>query len=163
MKENLIELSYIARPVVHDYAQFAMDKGHEIDKPVSYDPAKEIYKNIQTFLSLPDNWDGYGAIAPEFKTVINSNTFINQVPENYLNCFATEDISLTPYGTVILEWHNEQNQSVISFEIGNSEIGYYSETEDRDNPSSRGIKIDILNFNNAILPLFYKVFKNAVA
>lgn len=83
---------------------------------------KELFSKIISFVSLKNNWDGYGAIPLETKSSINAFEIINQLPNKLVE--QIEDIGPNSNGTITIDWINNSNEEV-SVEIGNSVFSYY--------------------------------------
>lgn len=109
-----------------------------------YDPidgvlSMDILAKVKSFEKLEDNWDNYGAMPPSELALNNCISFFKYLPNKYFRNLNKDDISLTPYGTIILDWSEEGKN--ISIEIGDNSVGFFSEF-DNEKISSEGI-----NFN----------------
>ena len=82
----------------------------------------ELFAKIISFVSLQNNWDGYGAIPLETMSSINTNEIINQLPVNQIE--QIDEIGPNPNGTLTISWINNSNEE-ISVEIGNFVFSYY--------------------------------------
>lgn len=130
---------------------------YEFLSPVELSPLNDKIIFLNKIREIKDNWDGYGAKAPNPRAINNAITFMELLPPAYQKMLNIEDISFSPYGTIILEWQkNEDN--FISIEIGNSKIGYLSETPDKINPYSESIEFTLNEIPKEIFPVFTKVF-----
>jgi hypothetical protein len=96
---------------------------------------QKLFKEICSFKSLNNNWDGYGAIPLEIESAANAIYLISSL-SNYI--FESIDkIFPNPHGTISIMWGNSNNETV-SLEIGNNDMSYYAdisgqETEFFDN------------------------------
>lgn len=126
-------------------------------KPVEFNPLFEKTNLLKRFLNVGENWDGYGAKAPRSLVINNAINFIGALPFNYQKTLNLEEINLTPYGTVVMEWFRDQN-NYISFEIGATKIGYLTETLNGENPYSEGEEITTDEVSGTILEIFKTVF-----
>ena len=95
---------------------------------------------------MQKNWDGYGADAPDEKVINNSILFVNNLPESIQSEIQPEKVVPTPYGTLVFDF--EQNQNLISIEVGEKNIGFFSEFSDNKN-----ISLDKVTFNSNNLPI----------
>ncbi|CAD5270657.1 MULTISPECIES: hypothetical protein [unclassified Imperialibacter] len=126
------------------------------------DPLTEpVYSNIKyniiksriiSFLSFSDNWDGYGAIKPLHKTIYNSILFATLLPDSLLENLDIDEISPTPYGTIVIDFKG--NGSLISVEIGEDEVGFFSEIFGKEGPKSTGEKINPHEISQDIITVF---------
>ena len=73
-----------------------------------------------------------------------------------------EEIFITPYGTITLDWDFNTKNS-ISIEIGKTKIGFLSETEDGENPYDEAINFEPKNLPNSILEAFDKIFSTKIS
>ena len=83
--------------------------------------AERLKSRIFKIGKLKNNWDGYGAIPPNKKTINQANTFLsglNLIVLQYLN---EQDITPTPYGTIVMDFYRGSNR--LSVEFGESKIG----------------------------------------
>ena len=95
----------------------------EINKITKIKTSKrELFAKIISFVSLKNNWDGYGAIPLETMSSINTNEIINQLPENQIE--QIDEIGPNPNGTLSISWINNSDEE-ISVEIGNFVFSYY--------------------------------------
>lgn len=125
--------------------------------PVELNPLSETINILSSFKKIGQNWDGYQAKSPEEITVDNAAYFVKLLPTPYQKALYSDELGLTPYGTVTLEW-KAKGENFISVEIGRSKIGYLSETEDGENPFKESIDFDNRQIPEDILQVFKKVF-----
>ena len=155
--------------IKHDYAlSHIVSKQSDIDQdtfklyqflqPVELNPIKETLFTLDSFKKAGDNWDGYNAKKPEERTVENAKLFIQLLPLNFQKSLFSDELSLTPYGTVILDW-KARNDNHLSVEIGLNAIGYFSETDDNEDPFSESIDFSGQEVPLEVLEVFEKVFQ----
>lgn len=108
-------------------------------------------KNRISLLScLENNWDGYGAIKASEKVLKNTYKFMDAVCKtSYYLYLTNEDISLTPYGSIILDF--KSRNGVVSIEIGSEKIGFFTDFNSNNNVYSDGILTDFRSIPQAIL------------
>ncbi|TXH31504.1 MAG: hypothetical protein E6Q96_00065 [Cyclobacteriaceae bacterium] len=114
---------------------------------------------LNSFKRLSDGWDGYAATTPDNIVISNSIKFLEALPEYLADNLKEDDITPTPYGTIVIDWQNDRSEKM-SVEIGNQTLGFFSRFEDNDCP-----KINRVDFNENSLPeelfkSFKKLFKN---
>ena len=99
----------------------------------------KLCSRVVSCADLPDNWDGYGGVAPSKQAMGNALDFIMQIDPYFLQYLRDEDIVPNPYGTISFEWSNARKDSVC-VEIGDVEIAFFytigsSEVKSEDNRS----------------------------
>lgn len=92
--------------------------------PIEYNAYKQ---RIEELRCLPENWDGYNASKIDIETYINSLSFIDCIDTSILNLLSETDITPTPYGTITMNFR--KNENVVSVEIGEKSIGFFTEFE----------------------------------
>lgn len=116
---------------------------------------EEIIKFIN---NLPRVLDENGGIAtmPNANVISNAIAFIEHIPTYYQRMLnPIECITATGHGTITIDFYYKKN--FVSVEIGNTLIGFFSETPDGLNPSSSGMKIS--EKYPAIISCLDKVYK----
>lgn len=85
---------------------------------------KSLVRDILSFKSLTESWDGYGAIPLEIDCATNALQLIDLVGES---TFCTvSNFYPNPNGTITFEWENAQKET-ISLEVGNITFSYFVE------------------------------------
>lgn len=126
--------------------------------PVELNPINDKLTYICQFKYLQDNWDGYNAKSPSEITIHNALNFIKMLPVNFQKTLNEEEIELSPYGTIILDWQKDDFNN-ISIEIGKSQIGFLSETEDGKSPYNESIPFDNKELPKAITEALQSLFE----
>lgn len=116
-----------------------------LSKPVWINPKIELKSVVKGFLSLGDNWDGYGATPLDIQVVINAARLIDALPDSVVTDLTKQSITPTPYGTIVFDW--ESGNELVSLEIGKTQIGFYSQFADGNN-----IELETTWFNHNNLP-----------
>ena len=101
------------------------------------------------------NWDGYGANVIDIKTIKNSEIFINLLPKIFLNYINEDDVTATPYSTIIFDFYH--NDNIISVEIGDYDLGFFSELKDKSNPKAYSLIIKNNELPDELLFTFDKL------
>jgi hypothetical protein len=114
-------------------------------EPVKFDVRKDVLGRISNIQQLQNNWDGNGAIVPHESTLMNSRNFVRVLPSAVIEELDKDNVVPTPYGTVVLDW--ERNGDLVSVEIGESKLGFFSESRGKES-----LKISEANFNANALP-----------
>lgn len=115
--------------------------------PIKTSPLVDIRNKIQSFKVLSENWDGMGGIVPNLRTINNSLRFINSLPESTYYSLNKDNVIATSYGTIVLDLEVDQN--IVSVELGESKIGFFTDFTDGDNlPALEGV-----TFNQNVLPI----------
>lgn len=99
-----------------------------------------INNRLYEIMQLTDNWDGCGAVPPDVKVTDNAIKFISILPLTFLNDLSGDDITPTPYGTVVFDWRN--GEKLISIEIGSEKIGFFTTFNNGNDIESEGINFD---------------------
>lgn len=89
------------------------------------DLEKKLIEEILSFVALPQNWDGYGAIPLCVKCALNAIDLVCKIDKKVFN--KEYDLSPMPYGTIVIEWSN--NEDYVSLEIGTTTCGYIVKTK----------------------------------
>jgi len=79
----------------------------------------EAKERLREYASMPENWDGYGALRISEETTKNSIAAV----EGILRQAPVPDISPNPNGTISLEW--ESTWGVAHLEIGRTKFSFY--------------------------------------
>ncbi len=139
------------------------DESHKIPNdqnyfmPVELNPLSETFLLLLKFKNVSANWDGHNAKSPDTRTIDNAKRFIEILPYKYQKALYTDELGLTPYGTVTLDW-KAMAGNFLSIEIGKSKIGFLSETEDGENPFKESIDFDNQTIPVDVLQVFEKIF-----
>ncbi len=83
-----------------------------------------LIKNILSFKSLKESWDGYGSLPLEIDSASNAIRLMDFVGENIF-CTVNEFYPNTN-GTITFEWTNTENE-IVSVEVGNHSFSYFVE------------------------------------
>jgi hypothetical protein len=90
-------------------------------QPPKYDALKEnLKREIKELSSLPNNWDGYGAL-PVFDDCIANA--IRVLSDEHIPSKDITEVYANTNGTVSIEW--EHNDNLISVEFGKDSFAYY--------------------------------------
>lgn len=84
---------------------------------------EQITADVLSFISLKENWDGFGAYPLEKVVAVNALSVINPLGTEIAGNIS--DVYPNSHGTVSCEWESES--SFLSLEIGNSTFSYYKE------------------------------------
>ncbi len=127
--------------------------GNSFTNPVEFDHTYSLKERINVFKNFKENWDGYNGVQPSSKVIYNSIKFIDCLSSPMLSKLNENYITPTPYGTIVIDFKESNN--VVSVEIGETKIGFFTELEDYDNTI-----IENKNFNENIFPKeLIKAFK----
>lgn len=100
--------------------------------------------------SLEANWDGYGAVALSDVVMNNTRKFLSVIQDKGFDPFLDEDnIVPTPYGTIDIDF--ETSKGLVSVEIGDSEIGFFTELNEEEDCSSEGIVTDFIDIPEVVI------------
>lgn len=103
-------------------------KSKEIQRRAS-NSKQELFKEICSFKSLKNNWDGYGAVSLEIESAANA-IYVISCLSNFVS-ESIENIFPNPNGTISIIWNNF-NDETVSLEIGNKTMSFYVETANQE-------------------------------
>ena len=144
-------------PVDETVAQIKYEDLLFYSKPVEFDRSISLENRIKSFYSLSKNWDGYGATVPEKNVINNSVYFIKSLPDSLLTDVEMESIVPTPYGSIVIDFEN--NQDIISVEIGENKIGFFTDFKSSENLSSNGILFNQETLPRELTEAFQKLYQ----
>jgi len=122
--------------------------------PVEVGSTVDFFNLIDTFENFPNNWDGYGAIPPSTKTVCKAKLFVNLLPEVFLFKLSTEDVLVTPYGTILFLWDDDDDS--VSIEIGDTRLGLVKDIDDIQEIVLNGIIFDGEELPNEVVKTLFE-------
>lgn len=96
-----------------------------------------IEKELIGIISLKDNWDGYNGVSPNKNVIHNTRMFLSIVPTRALETLYYDGITPTPHGTIVLDFEN--HRGLVSIEIGDTEIGFFTRFKSGVDSSSDGV------------------------
>lgn len=99
--------------------------------------AKRVKDLVASFHTIRDNWDGEGAKAPSSTTINNALRFLSLLEEKKLSFPAYEDVQIMPYGSIVFDVNTVRG--LISIEIGQTKMGYFTDFNEGDNYGSEGV------------------------
>jgi hypothetical protein len=109
------------------------EKINELIIPIKNSSDFILEKKIEYISNLKQNWDGFGADTPSKSAIFNSLKFLTKVPEIVKSNLSKDDITPTPYGTIVFDFYN--NLDTISIEIGDKQIGFFTDFHESSNIS----------------------------
>lgn len=98
----------------------------------------EAFNNLQT---LKDNWDGYGAISPTEIVIKNVKSLLSALPNQFIANLTEDNIYPNPNGTITIEWANEEDENIVSIEVGEEYSTFYSKIENKPLYTNNNIQI----------------------
>jgi hypothetical protein len=112
-----------------------------LSSPIYFNNLEETQINkIKSFQRLSANWDGHNGVKPSIQVMNNAVHFLYTIPKSYRNLLSEESIVPTPYGTIVFDWYNEKEE-LISIEIGEEKLGFFTELPKAKNPFSNNLPI----------------------
>jgi hypothetical protein len=100
---------------------------------------ENIFKSIEEFTNIENNWDGYGAIPLSLESAKNAKEFISILPEGAFQHF--HDGFPNTHGTISFEWKNKKEEEFF-VEIGETKMSYFLTLEGQTT-----IKKDLVEFS----------------
>ncbi len=111
------------------------------------------FLQIDNFVDLDDNWDGYGGIPVYPEVAKNAKKILRTLDPEYVRKIT--DIFPNPHGTVTIEWEN--NKGKFSLEIGKSSFSYFVDLNDGQPKGLNGTGLPDVKLIEANL---FEVFRN---
>ena len=127
---NLYTPVEVDTPYYYSNLHFS-EKIDELIIPIKNNSDFILEKKIEYISNLKQNWDGFGADTPSESVIFNSLKLLNKVPELVKSNLTKDDITPTPYGTIVFDFHN--NLETISIEIGDKQIGFFTDFHETPN------------------------------
>ncbi len=87
----------------------------------------EVIHELDSYLELPDNWDGYNGTQPKEEVVSTVKKFLNFLNDKQLH---TPDIMLSGTGEVALFWKHKDDYIEVSFE-DKDQLTYFFTIKDK--------------------------------
>lgn len=116
---------YVAEDVNEDINKHIAKYIEEINSLSEQTYSKHsIIKEILSFKSLKENWDGYGAWPLEIESASNALMLMDLVGDEIF-C-RTTNFFPNSNGTITFEWENEEEE-IVSVEVGNEYFSYFVE------------------------------------
>ena len=134
---------------------------NEFFVPVQINPHTQAIKKITDLTHLPNNWDGYGASDIDYNVIQNSIAFLQIIPDAIANKLKEDNIIATPYGTVVMDF--VFNSDLISVEIGEKTLGFFSEFQDGSEFSINSITYNSNKLPSELVSAFSKFHKEILA
>ena len=101
------------------------------------------YAKIDSISLLGDNWDGYGSEKPNREAIMNARHLIKTLDRETLKSLDTDAIYPSSYGSLILDFDTERG--LVSVEIGDKTMGFFTDFVDGNNYAAEGISTDFVS------------------
>lgn len=101
------------------------------------------YAKIERIGLLRDNWDGYGSEKPNREAIMNARHLIETLDRETLKSLASDAIYPSSYGSVILDFETERG--LVSVEIGDKTMGFFTDFIDGNNYAAEDISTDFVS------------------
>jgi hypothetical protein len=129
-----------------------------ISSPLKKYTTDFLFSHLAELLSLEGNWSGPGSVGPSEEAVVRAAFFLQVLaPEKSQLYLKKDDISPTPYGTIVVDWRNFKKNILLSIEIGDSEIGYYLKENGKLVQFSEGASFGV---NSHVVKSIVSILKN---
>jgi len=103
---------------------------------------KSIVREILSFKSLSEKWDGFSALPLEVESATNAMSLIDYIGEDVF-CTVTNYYP-NPNGTITFEWENNENE-VVSVEVGNQTFSYFVDMSSMETKFFNNVKLNAKN------------------
>lgn len=98
------------------------------------------FEAINRLSVLDANWDGEGAVAPKAEALKNSRKLLSLLKTEQLQALSPADIYASSYGSVVMDF--ETRRGLVSVEVGDTTMGFYTDFHDEPNYAIEGIRTD---------------------
>lgn len=95
-------------------------------------------EKLKQILSLSDNWGGDGFASIDYSVFCNAKDFLSKLDNSILDYLNDENILPTPYGTITIDF--DKDGELVSVEIGENKIGFFTDFSGFVNSKSDGIE-----------------------
>lgn len=95
---------------------------------------------INNIEKLKFNWDGDGAEAPNKDAMENARHLIMKLSPQDISHLDVNDIYPSTYGSIIMDF--EMERGVVSVELGDKTLGFYTDFSEGDNYAAEGISTE---------------------
>ena len=120
----------------------------EVSRPL-IDATKLPYiVRIETINLLQQNWDGCGAVKPNSDAIRNARHLVDILDKEKLKSLHPEDIYASTYGSVIFDF--ETQRGLVSVEIGDTSMGFFTDLKDGNNYAAEGIRTDFVSIPESL-------------
>lgn len=93
---------------------------------------------IDSFVSLPNNWDGYNSVPLICQIADITKQFIACLNSDLIDRIS--DIFSNPHGTITIEWENKKDEK-LSLEIGINNYSYFIHYKNKEPQYDKGVNI----------------------
>jgi hypothetical protein len=107
---------------------------------------KEVYnkstliREILSFKSLKENWDGYSSLPLEVESAANAILLLDLL--GIENSSLITEVYPNPTGTITFEWKNDSDEEIV-VEIGNKNMSYYIQFSSKQGVYKNNVLINI--------------------
>lgn len=101
------------------------------------------FAKVDRISLLDNNWDGYGSEKPNSQAIKNARHLIETLDRETLKYLTTDAIYPSSYGSVILDF--ETKRGLVSVEIGDNTMGFFTDFVDGNNYAAEGISTDFVS------------------
>lgn len=98
-------------------ARIEADSASKLPVVVAVDPVEDLVAKLYAYLSLPEDWDGYGGVAPSAKAVLDAEDFVRGLPSE----MALPRPMIAGDGEIGLYWKSEGGYAEATF-VGSGEF-----------------------------------------
>lgn len=102
--------------------------------------AQEHFETIDKLSELKENWDGEGAAVPNAKALDNSRKLLSLLSPEQLHTLSLDGIYASTYGSIVMDF--ETRRGLVSVEMGDTTMGFYTDFHDEPNYAIEGIRTD---------------------
>lgn len=115
---------------------------------LSVNPAASHFDTLDRLATLQDNWDGDGAVSPNPNALKNCRKLVSLLDEDQLKALPQSNVYASSYGSVVLDF--ETHRGLVSVEVGDDTMGFYTDFIDGDNYAVEGISTSFEQVPNVL-------------
>lgn len=147
IKTPKIYAVHSSKPAIEWVAENCQNEFVQVDnenaKPL-IDTAKLVYYlKIEAIGKLQQNWNSYGADKPNSDAVRNARHLLEVFDDKMLDNLSVDNIYASDYGSIIMDF--ETARGLVSLEIGDVSMGFYTDFSEGDNYAAEGISTDFMS------------------
>ena len=97
----------------------------------------QMFNSIKDILSVLPSYNdehGYRVDPPSDLVISNADKFVASLPGYYRKILDAGNITANAHGTLTIDWY--RNKNFVSVEIGQTQVGFFTEMPDGTNPQA---------------------------
>ena len=112
-------------------------------------PYQKLQAYVDKFYTLPTNWDGAGSLAPSERVCENASLFISAMQQSGIKCPLDDEVMPSAFATIVFDIM--MPRGLVSIEVGEKSIGFFTDYVDGVNQESSGTQTDFKSIPPSLL------------